>query len=99
MPERQLCVKPKHRCLLAAGALVCLVPTLMRGQTNDTFTNGAGTGLWNNAGNWSAGLPGSGSNVLITGAGSAASVSQDVTATINNMTLHSGNAWTLTNGR
>src|SRR6202007_2560574 len=36
--------------------------------------------------------------VLITGAGSAASVTEDVSATINNMTLNSGYSWTLNNG-
>ena len=40
--------------------------------TNDTFTDGAGGGDWNSAGNWSAGgLPGSSNNVLITGTGAA----------------------------
>jgi hypothetical protein len=65
--------------------------------TNDTFTNGAGSGLWSNASNWSAGLPTSSNNVLITGTGSAASVTEDVTATINNLTLNAANNWTLNN--
>jgi fibronectin-binding autotransporter adhesin len=65
--------------------------------SNDTFTNGAGTGLWNNASNWSSGLPSSSNNVLITGAGSAAAVTQNVAATINNLTLNSANSWTLSN--
>src|ERR1700685_3673437 len=65
--------------------------------TNDTFTNGAGTGLWNNASNWSAGLPSSSTNALITATGSAASVTENVSATINNLTLNSPNSWTLLN--
>ena len=65
--------------------------------TNDTFTNGAGTGLWSNPSNWSAGLPGSSNNALITGTGPASSVTEDISATINNLTLSSGNSWTLNN--
>ena len=64
--------------------------------TNDTFKGG--TGLWSTAANWSAGLPTASSNVLITGAGSADSVKQDISATINNMTLDKGDSWTLNNG-
>lgn len=59
--------------------------------TNDTFTNGAGTGLWSNASNWSGGVPTSSSNVLITGTGTAASVTEDTNSTINNLTLGTGN--------
>jgi hypothetical protein len=66
--------------------------------TNDTFTNGAGTGLWSNGGNWSAGVPTSSNNVLITGTGKAAAVTQDVSSAINNLTLKSTNKWTLNNG-
>lgn len=66
--------------------------------TNDMFTNGAGTGLWSNAGNWSAGLPNSSTDVLRTGSGGAASVTQDISATINNMTLNASNTWSLNNG-
>lgn len=65
--------------------------------TNDTFTNGGGTGLWGTATNWSAGLPTSSNNVLITGTGSAASVTENVSATINNLTLNSPDTWTLSN--
>jgi hypothetical protein len=64
--------------------------------TSDTFTNGAGTGLWSNAGNWSAGLPGTGNDVLITGTGGAANVTEDINASINNLTL--GSADTLSTG-
>src|SRR5579863_3561894 len=53
--------------------------------TADTFTNAAGGGNWNNAGYWSAGLPNSGTDADITGTGSAASVVEDVSATINNL--------------
>ena len=66
--------------------------------TNDTFTNGAGTGLWSNGGNWSAGVPTSSNNVLITGTGSASKVIEDINSTINNLTLKSSNSWTLNNG-
>jgi hypothetical protein len=100
MRKRRLYGKTKRTCLAVsaiAGAL-CADPGLLCGQTNDTFTNAAGTGFWNNSGNWSAGLPGVSSNVLITGSGSAASVTQDVSATINNLTLNSGNTWSLKNG-
>src|SRR5579863_5584718 len=54
----------------------------------DSYTNGAGTGLWSNAGNWSVGLPGTGNDVFITGAGPAASVNQDIAASINNFTVN-----------
>jgi hypothetical protein len=90
----------KARILLLSSALTALIsltPGSLLGQT-DTFTNGAGTGFWNNAGNWSAGLPGSSNNVFITGSGSASSVTEDVSATINNLTLNSGNSWILNNG-
>src|SRR3954462_6434612 len=97
MPERQFCLKLKQPWLVVA--LVSLLPGFMLGQINDTFTNGAGTGLWGTVGNWSGGLPGSSSNVLITGSGSAASGSEDVSTTINNLPLTSGNSWTLTNAR
>src|SRR5208282_5373114 len=66
--------------------------------TNDTFTNGAGTGLWSNAGNWSTGTP-TGDNVLITGTGSASSVTEDISDTINNLTLNSSNSWNLNNNQ
>ncbi|MBV9761827.1 MAG: hypothetical protein JO340_14795 [Acidobacteriaceae bacterium] len=66
--------------------------------TNDTFTNGGGTGLWGTTGNWSAGLPTSSNNVLITGSGGAAAVTQNVVATINNLTVGAGDTWTLSNG-
>jgi len=72
--------------------------TQSKSPSNDTFTDGAGTGLWSNAGNWSAGLPNSGDNVLVTRTGAAASVTEDINATINNLTLGSGNTWTLANG-
>ena len=97
MPESQFCVKLRQAWLIMA--LVCMAPAFLPGQTSDTFTNGAGTGFWSTAGNWSAGLPGASNNVLITGSGSAASVSEDVSATINNLTLNSANNWGLTNGK
>ncbi|HEV2175834.1 MAG TPA: hypothetical protein VGW33_01310, partial [Terriglobia bacterium] len=59
--------------------------------TNDNFTNGGNTGLWSTAANWSAGLPNSGDDVLITGTGTASAVTEDINATINNLTLGSGN--------
>jgi hypothetical protein len=83
--------------IFVVTALLCLISPAMHAQT-DTFTNGAATGLWNNASNWSAGLPTNTSNVFITGSGGAASVAQNVAATINNMTLNSANSWTLDNG-
>jgi len=66
--------------------------------TNDTFTNAGGGGLWGTASNWSSGLPTSSNNVLITGSGTAAAVTENVSATINNLTLNSANTWTLDNG-
>jgi hypothetical protein len=86
-------VAPSHPSAVPA---ISLIPSTI---TNDTFTNGAGGGNWNNAGNWSAGLPSSNTNVLITGTGSAADVTQDTSATINNVTLNSGNGWTLDDGQ
>lgn len=67
--------------------------------SNDTFTNSAATGLWSTSGNWSSGIPTSSSNVFITGSGSAASITEDVTGNINNMTLNGSNTWTLSNNQ
>jgi hypothetical protein len=63
-------------------------------DNTDTFTNGGGTGLWSTSTNWTNGEPGGSScaapcDVLITGTGSAASVTEDVNATVNNLTLGS----------
>ncbi|MGO9271813.1 MAG: hypothetical protein ACLQOO_16380, partial [Terriglobia bacterium] len=66
--------------------------------TNDTFTNGDGTGVWSDVLNWSAGSP-TGDNVFITGTGSASSVTEDKSDTINNLTLNSNNSWTLNDAR
>jgi hypothetical protein len=67
--------------------------------TADTFTNGAGSGLWSNASNWSLGaVPNSSDDADITGTGTAASVTEDVSATINNLNLGgTGNSWNLNN--
>ena len=80
--------------LLWAG--ICLA---QQTPVNDTFTNQAGTGLWNNGRNWSAGRPGPHSSVQITGTGSASSVRQDTSARIYSLTVNSGDSWTLFSGK
>ncbi|HUI42392.1 MAG TPA: hypothetical protein VL523_10530, partial [Terriglobia bacterium] len=60
----------------------------------DVWTGG--TGNWSVSSNWSAGLPTSSSDVQITNSGSQ--VTEDVTSTINTLSLSSGNTWALNNG-
>jgi hypothetical protein len=68
--------------------------------TNITFTNATGNGYWGTIDNWSLQeLPTHDFNVLLTEPGSAASVTQNVSATINDLTVGSGDSWTLLNGQ
>ncbi len=87
-----------HSAVKGATALSATrAPSNPQNSTSDTYTNGAGSGLWSNSGNWSAGLPTSSNDVLITGTGAASAVTEDISATINNLTLNSGNSWSLNN--
>ena len=76
------------RGFIWAAAMIagCLYPTLALGQTNSTWNGG--TGNWSNALNWNDGVPNGNYNALITPAGS--SVTLDINAMIDNLTLNTG---------
>ena len=56
---------------------------------------GRSPGLWSVSTNWSAGIPTSTNDVLITNSGSV--VTEDIAGSINNLTLSSGNSLSLNN--
>jgi hypothetical protein len=75
-------------------ALLASVPAA-HGDTTDTWSLGE-SGLWSVAGNWSAGVPGASNNVDITDGTST--VTLNVNASINDLTVGSGNTLVVDDG-
>ena len=61
-----------------------IIPGVVKGQTTSTYT---GTGKWHDAANWSAGIPTTSTNAVIS---SGAIVTADQAAACRNMTLQTG---------
>jgi fibronectin-binding autotransporter adhesin len=89
-------VAPRAMTVLSASILAVLANApAAQAQTTDTWSLGA-SGLWSVAGNWSAGLPGSTSNVdIIDG---TSTVTLNISAGINDLTVGSGNTLSIDNG-
>jgi len=62
--------------------------------TNDTWVGH--TGLWSAPGNWSSGIPTSNNNVQVTNSGSV--VTEDISGSINNLTVSGNNSLSLNDG-
>ncbi len=68
--------------------ILCAILTLTNAYAQDNWNGG--TGNWSNGSDWSAGLPGPGSDVVIYSGGND-TVTLDTSPTINSLTLGGGN--------
>jgi|GEM_PF-5252779 len=65
------------------------------GYGQNTWTNGNATGIWNDAGNWSGGIPGAADDVVFD-ATSTTNCAIDVNASVNSITIAASYAGTVT---
>jgi len=77
--------------ILTACIASLLAVTTTHAQTDTTWTRGAGNGDWNNATNWSAGVPVAGFNAIF-GASVGGSPSQIITLAMDKITFATGGA-------
>jgi len=77
--------------LTACIASLLAVTTTTHAQTDTTWTRGAGTADWNNATNWSAGVPVAGFNAIF-GASVVAAPNQIITLAMDKITFATGGA-------
>ncbi|MEM9279421.1 MAG: hypothetical protein AAGA76_12670, partial [Pseudomonadota bacterium] len=77
-------------------AWMMLLPMIGTGATI-TWTNGNLTGIWNDAGNWSAGIPGSGDIARFNGTSSADCLI-DISVNVSGISITSGYSGTVTQG-
>ena len=77
----------------ATAALLALLAatTATHAQTDTTWTRGAGNGDWNNATNWSAGVPVAGFNAIF-GASVVVAPNQNITLAMDKITFATGGA-------
>jgi hypothetical protein len=93
--DRKIIVR-STRWRIAVLLAACLLPSLARAQSTNWL---GGAGNWSDPSKWSAGVPGSTSNVFIdNGNGKVSPVTMDVQGQANNLTIDSDDSLSFNNG-